>query len=122
MLHRVQMKPDDDFNFSEYSKTMLSLFEECYILPNHPTHKRLDANENEKKKTDYPYDELFIWSLTLYSGHQEDLNLIKLYWSKSKFPIACALVAKIIFKNFCKQSFIPDHLKELIQEINPYLF
>ncbi len=79
MLYRLQKKHDDNFDGTEYSGTMLYIFEDCYILPNHPTQKRLDSNDNEQKQTDMPYDELFIWSLLLYSGHENDLRLPSMF-------------------------------------------
>jgi hypothetical protein len=40
-----------------------------------------------------------------------------MFWSKSKYPIACALAAIIIFKNLEAQSFIPEYLKKLLIEV-----
>lgn len=58
-----------------------------------------------------PYDELFIWSLLLYSGNEADLELSRFYWSKAKRPIACCLVAMIAFNNLIEKNFVPNDLK-----------
>ena len=92
---------------------MLKIFADCYQLPNHPIHKRYNDQNKEKQTTDQPYDELFIWSLLLYSGNNdEDLSLPRMFWSKSKKPITCCLAAMIVFQNLREENFVPDYLKE----------
>ena len=91
---------------------MLNIFEDCYQLPNHPWSKRYNSDDREKQTSDKPYDELFIWSLLLYSGNSTDLDLPRMFWSKTKHPIACCLAAVIIFQNLIAENFVPDYLKE----------
>ncbi len=95
---------------------MLALFEDCYILPHHPTkvraHSKSQLVSTQDNMSDIPYDELFIWSLLLCTGDENDLMLTKFYWSQTKHPIACALTAIVIYKRISKLSCITEHLKK----------
>lgn len=62
-------------------------------------------------------DEVFMWSLLLYSGKESELELIKYYWSITSKPIACALAAVLVYTNFQKQSFVSDELKAKIERV-----
>ncbi len=121
ILYRLQMSHNSNFDGSDYTETMLQVMQDCYQLPNHPTFKRFNIDDKEKIMTNQPYDELFIWSLLLYSGSKEDLRLPRFFWSKSKFPIACCLAAIIIYQNLKSESLIPDYLKEEMDLAIKYL-
>lgn len=112
LLYRLQQKQNSNFDGTEYTDTMLNLFSDCYNLPNHPRHKRLHPDKKERHTTDQPYDELFVWSLLLYAGNDEDLKLPRFFWSRTKQPIACCLAAINIYQNFKQENFVPDYLKE----------
>lgn len=94
---------------------MQSVFYDVYMLP--CLVKRFDTNNKTKYVSDVPYDELFIWSLLLYSGNENDFDLPKHFWSKSKYPIACCLVGIITFKSLVEENFVPDDLKESMRSI-----
>jgi len=112
LLYRLQRSHDSNFDGSGYTDTMLRVMLDCYHLPNHPTFKRYNVDDKEKLTTEQPYDELFIWSLMLYGGNDEDLRLPRFFWSRAKYPIACCLAAIIIYQNLKLENLIPDYLKE----------
>jgi hypothetical protein len=112
LLYRLQRSHDSNFDGSGYTDTMLRVMLDCYHLPNHPTFKRYNVDDKEKLTTEQPYDELFIWSLMLYGGIDEDLRLPRFFWSRAKYPIACCLAAIIIYQNLKLENLIPDYLKE----------
>lgn len=68
--------------------------------------------------SDCPFDELFIWSLLLYSGHEKELELIKFYLSRTKHPIACCLTAMLLYNRFQEKHYVPDELKVKLAELN----
>jgi len=75
------------------------------------------TSSNEVKLSDYPLDELFMWSILIYSGKEQDMDLIKYYWSLTTKPVACALTAMIVYDRFMQKSFINRELKEQLKEI-----
>lgn len=90
---------------------MEDIFKDLYKLPS--LVRRFDmVTGNKLESTRLPYDELFVWSLLLYSGRETDLRLIKHFWHRTKYPMACALVAMSVYKYFLNKSFIPEDLKE----------
>ena len=58
-----------------------------------------------------------MWSLLLYGGDDEDLKLIRHFWSKTKYSLACALAGIIVYKCLIKENFVPDDIKEKILSI-----
>lgn len=112
LLYRLQQQQNSNFDGSEYTTTMFSVMADCYQLPNHPHFRRYNTEDKERQTSEQPYDELFIWSLLLYSGNDEDLKLPRLFWSKAKFPVACCLAAIIIYQNLMTGNLVPDYLKE----------
>lgn len=122
LLGLLQLKNDDTVIY-DYPQIMLELFQNFYLLPNKQSktmpvpidHRRdIDVEENNRnsKYSFYPNDELFVWSLLLYSGKESDLNLIRYYWSNCKQPIACCIIAVILFNRLQAKSYIPNDLKE----------
>ena len=103
------MKQNSNFDGTKYSDTMIDIFSDCYQLPN--LTKRYDYENRLVFISTEPYDELFIWSLLLYSGSEQDMNLSRFFWSRSKHPLACCLVAMIVYKILCTKNFIPNDLK-----------
>lgn len=65
-------------------------------------------------------DELFMWSLLLYGGKDEEFDLIKYYWSLTSKPIACAFAAILVFTRFQKKSFVSEELKAKLEKLNMY--
>ncbi|CAF0775680.1 unnamed protein product [Brachionus calyciflorus] len=113
LLYRIQKKQDSNFDGTNYTDTMQSIFYDVYMLP--CLIKRYDSNDKLKHTSQEPYDELFIWSLLLYSGNESDLDLARHFWSKSKYPVACCLVGIIAFKTLLGENFVPDDLKDSMQ-------
>ena len=66
--------------------------------------------------SDYPFDELFIWSLLLFDG--SDDTLIFYYWSLCSNSMACMLVAIVIYTKLRDCNCIPDDLKAKLVCIN----
>jgi hypothetical protein len=91
---------------------MESIFRNKYPLPG--LEKRYDANDKQISVSTKPYDELFIWSLLLYSGEEKDVKLMKHFWSKTNHPMACCFIGLLVLQKFLSQNFIPDDLKEKI--------
>lgn len=117
-MYRIQKKQDSYFDGTEYTQTMQNIYDDCYELPYHI--KRYDKNDKLKNTTDQPYDELFMWSLLLFSGNEDDLKLIRHFWSKTKFPLACSLAGIIIYKSLIKENFVPDDIKDKLLIIIKY--
>ena len=103
------MKQNSNFDGTKYSDTMIDIFNNCYHLPN--LMKRFDQDGRIVNISTEPYDELFIWSLLLYSGNEPDMNLCRFFWSRSKHPLACCMVAIIVYKNLRSRNFVPGDLK-----------
>lgn len=61
--------------------------------------------------SEYPLDELFMWSLLLYSGQESELDLIKYYWSICTRPLACAMGAILVYSRFQKMNFVTEELR-----------
>lgn len=99
---------------------MMDIYDDCYQLPFHI--KRYDANEKLKNSSSQPYDELFMWSLLLFSGDDDDLKLIKKFWSKSKYPLGCSLAAVIVYKSLIKENFVPEDIKDKMISLMKYIF
>ena len=64
---------------------MQHIFNDSYQLPEYV--KRVDSSGNAKRSSNEPYDDLFVWSLLLYSGEEADMRLMRYFWSKTKHPI-----------------------------------
>jgi hypothetical protein len=122
LLWIAQNKNDNEFDGYNYTSLMYEISENLYDLPlkneNLPTIKLLDLNKKETNKiSEYPLDELFMWSILIYSGKEDDLELIKFYWSLTTKPIACALAAIIVYDRLMKKSFINREFKEQLKEV-----
>lgn len=65
----------------------------------------------------FHFEHLFIYSLFLYGGKEEEKMLIDYFWKRCYQPIACLMNAIYIFKKLSKFPFIQtkfiDTLKEL---------
>jgi hypothetical protein len=109
----MQKQHSSNFDGTDYTQSMKKIFQDSYQLPG--LIKRLDFENRPKHKTDYPYDELFLWSLLLYSGFDNEAKLSNYFWSKSKFPLACCMVGIIIYNCLQNESFVPDDLKEKLK-------
>lgn len=95
---------------------MEEIFQDIYQLPIFI--KRYIADTNKTKNiSETPYDELFIWSLLLYSGEKNDLNLPFHFWSKTKYPIACCMLGIIIYKDLITRNYVPDDLKDNMKKV-----
>lgn len=94
---------------------MEEIFENCYQLPG--LLRRYDQDSKLVHVTNQPYDELFLWSLLLYTGEENDLKLSYHFWSKSKFPIACCLVAIIVYNRLINENFVSDSLKDRMKSV-----
>lgn len=116
LLYRLQKKQNSCFDGTSYTENMEDIFQDLYQLPG--LVKRFDASSgNLSHFTSQPYDELFIWSLLLYAGKENDLKLAKHFWYKSKYPIACCLLAISVLKYFLGENFIPEDLKEKLNAL-----
>ena len=91
---------------------MKNIFQDCYQLPG--LIKRYDSENRLKHSSNYPYDELFLWSLLLYSGVEGDTKLSNYFWAKSQYPLGCCMVGIIVYNNLMNENFVPDDLKEKI--------
>jgi hypothetical protein len=100
---------------------MKEIFASYYELPG--LERRYSSDGRLKNFTDEPYDELFVWSLLLYGGEEKNMRrLTDHYWSKCKYPIACCLVAIILYRNLNEKNFIPEDLKDKMLESIKYDF
>lgn len=95
---------------------MEDIFENIYQLPG--LVRRHDANDKSINTSHQPYDELFIWSLLLYGGDENDKKLMKHFWLRAKYPMACCFVAIIVYNFLARKKFMPDDLKEKILDLN----
>jgi hypothetical protein len=77
---------------------------------------KLDRKKNEGQFSEYPLDELFMWSILIFSGKDDDMDLIKYYWSLTSKPIACALAAMLVYDRFLEKQFINREFKQQIKE------
>jgi hypothetical protein len=78
---------------------------------------KLDFKKDESKYlSDCPMDELFMWSILIFSGKEEDADLIKHYWTLTSKPINCALAAMCVYNRFLKKSFVNREFKEKIKK------
>ncbi len=111
------------FDRHDYTSIMKSVYDCVYILPlTDPQMTEISRSEESTMLSDYPMDELFMWSLLVYSGKDEEFNLIKYYWSLTSKPIACAFAAIIVFERFRQKSFVCDELKAKLEKIKRYVF
>jgi hypothetical protein len=122
LLLKRSEKPFDGQNFT---KNIIEIFSDCYRIPktedetlNLKIKSFFDAEDNPREITSCPFDELFIWSIMLYSGRQKEFDLIKHYWSFTKYPIACCLMAIVLYNRFQKKHYVPDELKNKLIELN----
>ncbi len=89
-------------------KKIKNLFNNCYKTPfDIELYKELEGYSQ------YPFDELFIWSLLIYDGYTDD-SLIFYYWSLCSNPMACLLAALIILTRLKESNYLPDELKAKI--------
>jgi hypothetical protein len=120
----MQYRNDEAFNKKDYTNNMKNIFLDLYDLPevkktgksNKIKNNDLESQKIKKFEKNYTFDDIFIWSLTLYSGKEEDFELIKKYLSLSKNPIACCLAGMIIYKRFKECHYISDKLRENISD------
>ena len=77
--------------------------------------------KNEIKLSDCPLDELFMWSIFIYSGKEQDMDLIKYYWSLTTKPVGCALAAIIVYDRFMQKSFISSDFKEQLKRAKKFV-
>ena len=123
LLWIAQNKNDEEFDQEHYTELMHEISKNLYELPliNEETligkMAGVRTSSNEVKLSDYPLDELFMWSILIYSGKEQDMDLIKYYWSLTTKPVACALTAMIVYDRFMQKSFINRELKEQLKEI-----
>ncbi len=111
------------FDRHDYTSIMKSVYDCVYILPmTDPKSTDNSRSEESNMLSDYPMDELFMWSLLLYSGKDEEFNLIRYYWSLASKPIACALAAIIVFTRFQMMSFVSDELKAKLEKVKKLVF
>ena len=116
LLYRLQKKQNSNFDGTNFTDQMEEIFQDIYQLP--ILVKRYEGDTNKTKNySEQPYDELFIWSLLLYSGDEKDLKLSYHFWSKTKYPIACCMVGIILYKNLLGKNYIPDDLKENMETV-----
>jgi hypothetical protein len=95
---------------------MEEIFQDIYQLPIYIKRYIGDTNKT-KNVSDQPYDELFIWSLLLYSGEKDDLKLSFHFWSKTRYPIGCCMLGIIIYKDLITKNYVPDDLKEKMKNV-----
>lgn len=120
-MYRLQKKQNSNFDGTEYTALMRHIFEDTYKLPF--LERRYDSKERVLNNSVQPYDELFIWSLLLFSGNMnKDLKLPRYFWSKCKYPMASALVGIITYKKLLDEGFLPDDLKEKMKTAIKYNF
>jgi hypothetical protein len=111
----MQRKTNSNFDGTNYTDTMQDLFKDTYQLP--ALVRRYDAKERIINMSHQPYDELFLWSLLLYSGNDQEIKLSKYFWSKAKYPIASCLVGIIAYRLLLNENFVPDDLKDKMKQI-----
>jgi hypothetical protein len=115
LLYRLQKLQNSNFDGTSYTEEMQDIFHDYYQLPG--LVRRFGANDKIVHTSTQPYDELFMWSLLLYSGKENDAILCRHFWSKTKYPIACALVAIIAYNNLLSENFVPEDLKEKLKNM-----
>ena len=111
----MQKKQNSQFDGTSYTESMQSLFRENYQLPG--LVRRFDSRERVVNSSTQPYDELFIWSMLLYSGSEKDVKLSKYFWSKSRYPIAVILVGIIAYRALLDENFVPDEMKDKMKKL-----
>jgi hypothetical protein len=111
----MQRQTSSNFDGTNYTDTMQDLFKENYQLPG--LVRRYDAKERVVNTSRQPYDELFLWSLLMYSGNDEDLKLSRYFWCKSKYPVATCLVGIIAYRFLLGKNFVPDDLKDKMKQV-----
>lgn len=79
------------------------------------------SDESNANLSDNLLDELFMWSILIFSGKPEDSELIKHYWTLTTKPITCALAAMVVYDRFFEFPFVNDELKELLTKQKRYL-
>ena len=111
-MYYLQHRNDKPFTGDDYTANMFNLFIYCYFIP---TTSNMVMKRNDVLAR-YPYDDLFFWSFTLFSGKKSEVELIKRYWSLSSHPIACCIAICLACERLQKSFYIPDNLKsELIE-------
>jgi hypothetical protein len=109
----------ENFERKDYTSIMKKVYDCVYILPltNQEIINKKTSSMESNELSDFPLDELFMWSLLLYSGKESEFDLIKYYWSITSKPLACALAAILVFKRFQKESFVTDELKVKLEKV-----
>ena len=83
---------------------------------------KIDYKKDDAKYlSELPMDELFMWSILTYSGKEEDVDLIKHYWTLTSKPITCALAAMCVYSRFLGKSFVNREFKEKIKKLKKYI-
>lgn len=119
------------YNIAKFKKRISRLFADCYTISISFDHienivdyiEYMHEQHNDKNKfSEYPFDELFIWSLFLFSGFETDLNIMRYYWTMCSNPIASILVVIIISTRLRKEKYVADDLKLKINGLIKYTF
>lgn len=118
----AQTKNDDDFDGYHYTDLMREISDFLYKLPLEDEDSisgiaKIDFKKDETKYlSDYPMDELFMWSILIFNGKEDDVDLIKHYWTLTAKPITCALAAMCVYSRFLDKSFVNREFKESIKK------
>ena len=81
---------------------------------------KLDFKKDDKSLSDSPLDELFMWSILTFSGKDEDIDLIKYYWTLTSKPIVSALAAMVVYNRLLNNSFVNREFKESVKKLKKY--
>lgn len=127
-MYLILYRSKQEFRYGSYTEGIKFLFSDYYRLPvdhSKAISKCCKKNEQSESETSYSRnDELFIWSLLLYSGkekeEEKETKLIWDYWSLSTYPIACCLIAMLFIKRLQRRHFVPDELKEKLNNLSRF--
>ena len=127
MLWLIQSKNDEDFDGYHYTSLMREICRYLYELPMSEEDlmsslAKTEIKKGESKLSDCPMDELFMWSILIFSGKEEDSELIKYYWSLTSKPITCALAAVCVYNRLMKKNFVNREFKESIKKQTEYSY
>ena len=113
LLYYLQHGNDKPFTGDEYTHNMINLYVYCYFIPTMSNIVLKRRDELSK----YPYDELFMWSFTLFSGKKCELELMQYYWSLSSHPIACCIAICLLCERLENSFYVSDNLKLDLTEL-----
>ena len=65
----------------------------------------------------HPFDYMFIFSLFLYSGQDDERLLMNYFWNRCSHPIACLMNANLIFRKLSEFTFMQNLSHSKLNEL-----